>query len=137
MEAGHQPVDAPIHGEIGAQPGLAGGPQAGAQILMGDELAERGGEGVGIDLPEQGVAVEIGKGRVMRQGDKVAILSYGTRLKESMAAAEELNAMGLSTTRVSTSTPLLTMPGNMESAINMDMPPAECPTPIEPSRPSA
>ncbi|NQU69262.1 MAG: 1-deoxy-D-xylulose-5-phosphate synthase, partial [Rhodospirillales bacterium] len=55
------------------------------------------GEGVGIDLPDVGVPLEIGKGRMMRQGTKVAILSYGTRLQESMKAAEELNAMGLST----------------------------------------
>jgi len=55
------------------------------------------GEGVGVDLPEMGVPLEIGKGRMMCQGSKVAILSYGTRLKESMVAAEELNAMGLST----------------------------------------
>ena len=55
------------------------------------------GEGVGIDLPNVGVPLEIGKGRMMRQGTKVAILSYGTRLQESVKAAEELNAMGLST----------------------------------------
>jgi 1-deoxy-D-xylulose-5-phosphate synthase len=56
------------------------------------------GEGVGVDLPEIGVPVEIGKGRLICQGSKVAILSYGTRLQESLRAAEELNAMGLSTT---------------------------------------
>jgi 1-deoxy-D-xylulose-5-phosphate synthase len=55
------------------------------------------GEGVGVDLPEVGVPLEIGKGRMMCQGSKVAILSYGTRLQESLKAAEELNAMGLST----------------------------------------
>jgi 1-deoxy-D-xylulose-5-phosphate synthase len=55
------------------------------------------GEGVGVDLPEQGEILEIGKGRMMCEGSKVAILSYGTRLQESMKAAEELNAMGLST----------------------------------------
>ncbi len=55
------------------------------------------GEGVGVDMPEVGVPLEIGKGRMMCEGGKVAILSYGTRLWESMKAAEELNAMGLST----------------------------------------
>jgi 1-deoxy-D-xylulose-5-phosphate synthase len=56
------------------------------------------GEGVGMDLPEVGVPLEIGKGRVMRQGSVVAILSLGTRLHESLKAAEQLAAMGLSTT---------------------------------------
>jgi 1-deoxy-D-xylulose-5-phosphate synthase len=56
------------------------------------------GEGVGMDLPEVGVPLEIGKGRVMRQGSVVAILSLGTRLQESLKAAEQLAAMGLSTT---------------------------------------
>jgi 1-deoxy-D-xylulose-5-phosphate synthase len=56
------------------------------------------GEGVGVDLPEQGVPLEIGKGRVLRQGTRVALLSYGTRLAECLKAAEELGARGLSTT---------------------------------------
>jgi 1-deoxy-D-xylulose-5-phosphate synthase len=56
------------------------------------------GEGVGVELPERGRALEIGKGRVMREGTKVAILSYGTRLADAMSAADELAARGLSTT---------------------------------------
>jgi len=56
------------------------------------------GEGLGVDLPERSEPLEIGRGRVLREGSKVAILSYGGRLKESMKAAEDLAAMGLSTT---------------------------------------
>jgi 1-deoxy-D-xylulose-5-phosphate synthase len=56
------------------------------------------GEGVGVEMPEQGVPLPIGKGRVLREGDRVAILSLGTRLAEALAAAEELQARGLSTT---------------------------------------
>ncbi len=56
------------------------------------------GEGVGIDLPERGLILEIGKGRVVKQGSKVALLSFGTRLADSLAAAEDLDAAGLSTT---------------------------------------
>ncbi len=56
------------------------------------------GEGVGIDLPEQGEVLEIGKGRILREGTTVAILSLGTRLGESLKAAEELATRGLSVT---------------------------------------
>jgi 1-deoxy-D-xylulose-5-phosphate synthase len=56
------------------------------------------GEGVGIDMPARGEILPIGKGRVIRQGSKVAILSFGTRLKDAMKAAEELDTYGLSTT---------------------------------------
>jgi 1-deoxy-D-xylulose-5-phosphate synthase len=56
------------------------------------------GDGVGVDLPERGSFLEIGKGRVVRQGSRIAILSFGTRLHESLRAADELDAMGLSTT---------------------------------------
>ncbi|MBB3568241.1 1-deoxy-D-xylulose-5-phosphate synthase [Rhizobium sp. BK491] len=56
------------------------------------------GEGVGVDLPERGQILEIGKGRVIKQGTKVALLSFGTRLADSLAAAEDLDAAGLSTT---------------------------------------
>ena len=56
------------------------------------------GEGIGVERPERGVPLEIGKGRVLREGSKVAILSYGTRLQEALAAAEELASRGLSTT---------------------------------------
>jgi 1-deoxy-D-xylulose-5-phosphate synthase len=56
------------------------------------------GEGRGIALPEQPHALEIGKGRIMREGKTVAILSLGTRLAEAEKAADELEAKGLSTT---------------------------------------
>jgi len=56
------------------------------------------GEGTGVALPERGKPLEIGKGRILKEGTKVAILSYGNRLGEAMAAADELGAKGLSTT---------------------------------------
>ena len=56
------------------------------------------GEGVGIELPARGVPLEIGKGRIIREGTAVAILSLGARLPECLAAAEELSGYGLSTT---------------------------------------
>ena len=56
------------------------------------------GEGVGVELPSRGSVLEIGKGRVVREGSTVAILSLGARLAEATMAAEELAAMGLSTT---------------------------------------
>lgn len=56
------------------------------------------GEGVGVDMPEVGVPLEIGKGRIVREGTKIALLSLGTRLQEASAAAEMLGSMGLSTT---------------------------------------
>ncbi|MEZ0168610.1 1-deoxy-D-xylulose-5-phosphate synthase [Microvirga sp. TS319] len=55
------------------------------------------GEGVGVDLPAQGVPLAIGKGRLVRQGSRIALLSLGTRLAEALKAAEELEARGLST----------------------------------------
>ncbi len=56
------------------------------------------GEGVGVEMPERGQVLEIGKGRVIREGSKIAILSLGTRLAESLLAAEDLSARGFSTT---------------------------------------
>jgi 1-deoxy-D-xylulose-5-phosphate synthase len=56
------------------------------------------GEGVGVEMPEKGEILEIGKGRVLVEGTRVAILSLGTRLAEALKAAEELKARGLSTT---------------------------------------
>ena len=56
------------------------------------------GEGLGLELPKRGTVLEIGKGRVVKEGTKVAILSYGTRLAEALKAAEALEARGLSTT---------------------------------------
>ncbi|WP_411291141.1 1-deoxy-D-xylulose-5-phosphate synthase [Sphingorhabdus sp.] len=56
------------------------------------------GNGTGVAMPEVPIALEIGKGRIMREGKKVAILSIGTRLAEAMKAADTLDAKGLSTT---------------------------------------
>ncbi|MAM12955.1 MAG: 1-deoxy-D-xylulose-5-phosphate synthase [Rhizobiaceae bacterium] len=56
------------------------------------------GEGTGIELPERGEILQIGKGRIISDGSKVALLSFGTRLGECREAATVLNAAGLSTT---------------------------------------
>jgi 1-deoxy-D-xylulose-5-phosphate synthase len=56
------------------------------------------GEGRGVEMPEVGVPLPIGKGRIVREGSKVALLSFGTRLAECEKAADELAAHGLSTT---------------------------------------
>ena len=56
------------------------------------------GEGRGVPMPEEGIPLEIGKGRILREGTKVALLSYGARLGECLKAADELAAFGLSTT---------------------------------------
>ncbi|NNL36048.1 MAG: 1-deoxy-D-xylulose-5-phosphate synthase [Silicimonas sp.] len=56
------------------------------------------GEGVGVDLPERGEPLTIGKGRLVREGSGVAILSFGTRLEEVMTACEALTARGISPT---------------------------------------
>ena len=56
------------------------------------------GEGVGVALPSQGEVWALGKGRVLREGGSVAILSFGTRLADAMRAADELAARGLPTT---------------------------------------
>ena len=56
------------------------------------------GEGVGVEIPERGIPLEIGKGRMIRQGKGVAVLSFGTRLSEVMKAAEALEGRGISLT---------------------------------------
>jgi len=56
------------------------------------------GEGVGVEMPEEGRALEIGRGRILREGSAVAILSLGTRLQEALKAADQLATFGLSTT---------------------------------------
>ena len=56
------------------------------------------GDGVGVEIPELAEPFEIGKGRIVREGTTVAILSFGTRLSESLRAADLLAARGLSTT---------------------------------------
>jgi 1-deoxy-D-xylulose-5-phosphate synthase len=56
------------------------------------------GEGTGVEIPELAAPLEIGRGRVVREGTALAILSFGTRLGESLKAAELLAARGFSTT---------------------------------------
>ena len=56
------------------------------------------GEGIGCEMPECGIPLGIGKGRIMREGTAIAILSFGARLIECTKAADELAAHGLSTT---------------------------------------
>src|SRR6266705_1867738 len=56
------------------------------------------GEGMGVPLPAEGVPLEIGKGRVLREGTKVALFSFGARLAECFKAADELATLGLLTT---------------------------------------
>jgi 1-deoxy-D-xylulose-5-phosphate synthase len=56
------------------------------------------GEGMGVAMPSEGQPLEIGKGRIMREGTKVALFSFGTRLAECLKAADELGSLGLSTT---------------------------------------
>ena len=56
------------------------------------------GEATGITIPEEPEVLEIGKGRILREGTQIAILSYGTRLGEAMMAAQQLDTLGLSAT---------------------------------------
>ena len=56
------------------------------------------GEGLGVPIPDEGKPLEIGKGRILREGHKVALFSFGARLGECLKAADELAALGLSTT---------------------------------------
>ncbi len=56
------------------------------------------GDGVGVEMPAQGKPLEIGRGRIVREGTSVAILSLGTRLGESLKAADQLATFGLSAT---------------------------------------
>jgi 1-deoxy-D-xylulose-5-phosphate synthase len=56
------------------------------------------GEGLGVPMPDEGQLLEIGKGRIVREGHKVALLSFGARLGECLKAADELAALGLSAT---------------------------------------
>lgn len=56
------------------------------------------GEGTGVPLPDRGEILPLGKGRLIREGTKIAILSFGAHLSEALKAADELDAHGLSTT---------------------------------------
>ena len=97
-------------GYLGALPGMvcmAAGDEAelARMVLTSLEIDDRPsafryprGEGTGVDMPDVLTPLEIGKGRVLREGTTIAILSYGTRLAEAMKAAEMLAAQGLSAT---------------------------------------
>ncbi|HLS68980.1 MAG TPA: 1-deoxy-D-xylulose-5-phosphate synthase [Kiloniellales bacterium] len=74
---------------LATQVQLDGGPSA---------LRYPRGEGQGVELPLRGTPLEVGKGRVLREGTKIAILSYGARLGAALTAAEQLASRGLSTT---------------------------------------
>ena len=56
------------------------------------------GEGIGVELPERGEVLELGKGRICKEGNRVAILSFGAHLKEALDASEELEQLGISVT---------------------------------------
>jgi 1-deoxy-D-xylulose-5-phosphate synthase len=56
------------------------------------------GEGTGVERPREGVPLEIGKGRILKEGSSIAILSLGTRLAEALLAVEKLSGYGLSAT---------------------------------------
>jgi 1-deoxy-D-xylulose-5-phosphate synthase len=56
------------------------------------------GEGVGVEMPQIGHALPLGKGRILREGTAVALLSFGTRLQECLKAADQLSTFGLSAT---------------------------------------
>jgi len=56
------------------------------------------GEGVGVDLPAKGEVLDLGRGRMIREGARVAILSFGTRLSEVLTACEALDARGITPT---------------------------------------
>ncbi len=85
------------------------------------------GEGAGVDLPDRGTVLEIGKGRLIQQGKRVALLSLGTRLEEVRKAAEALGARGITPTIVDArfAKPLdedliLTLAGDHEALITIE-----------------
>ena len=114
--AGYVGADGPTHAGnydsayLGAIPGIvlmAAGDEAELRHMVATAVAYDGGpiafryprgDGIGVELPARGVPLPIGKGRIVRQGSTVALLSYGTRLGDCLAAAERLGALGLSPT---------------------------------------
>ncbi|SFZ83684.1 1-deoxy-D-xylulose-5-phosphate synthase [Devosia enhydra] len=114
--AGHVGADGPTHAGnydsayLGAIPGMvlmAAGDEAELKHMVATAAAyDQGpiafryprGDGLGVEMPERGLVLPIGKGRILREGSTVAILSYGTRLGEVLAAAERLAAFGLNPT---------------------------------------
>jgi len=97
-------------GYMGALPGMvlmaaADEADLAAMIATACEIDDRPsafryprGEGVGVEIPELAAPLEIGRGRIVREGTAVAILSFGTRLQESLRAADLLAAHGISAT---------------------------------------
>jgi 1-deoxy-D-xylulose-5-phosphate synthase len=114
--AGYVGADGPTHAGnydsayLGAIPGMvvmAAGDEAELRDMVATATAyDEGpiafryprGDGMGVELPEHGTPLAIGRGRIVRKGSTVALLSYGTRLAECLAAAERLAALGLSPT---------------------------------------
>ena len=114
--AGLVGADGPTHagsfdvGYLGALPGMvlmapSDEAELAAVVSTAVEIDDRPsafryprGEGIGVDIPELAAPLEIGRGRIVREGTALAILSLGTRLQESLLAAEQLAARGLSAT---------------------------------------
>jgi 1-deoxy-D-xylulose-5-phosphate synthase len=114
--AGYVGADGPTHAGnydsayLGAIPGLvlmAAGDEAELRHMVATAAAFDDGpiafrypraDGLGVDMPERGVPLQIGRGRILHEGTGVAILSYGARLGEALAAAERLQAFGLNPT---------------------------------------
>ncbi len=114
--AGYVGADGPTHAGnydnayLGAIPGMvimAAGDEAELRHMVATAAAyDEGpvafryprGDGLGVELPERGSVLEIGKGRVLREGKSVALVNFGTRLGEVLAAGEKLQAYGLNPT---------------------------------------
>jgi 1-deoxy-D-xylulose-5-phosphate synthase len=114
--AGYVGADGPTHAGnydnayLGAIPGMvimAAGDEAELKHMVATAAAHDDGpiafryprgDGLGVEMPERGSVLPIGKGRVIREGKSVALLSFGTRLGEVIAAAEKLQAFGLNPT---------------------------------------
>jgi 1-deoxy-D-xylulose-5-phosphate synthase len=114
--AGLVGADGPTHagsfdiGYLGALPGFvlmgaADEAELAAMVATACEIDDRPcgfryprGDGVGVEIPELASPLEIGKGRIVREGTAVALLSFGTRLEASLRAAEQLQARGISAT---------------------------------------
>jgi len=114
--AGYVGADGPTHAGnydnayLGAIPGMvlmAAGDEAELKHMVATAAAYDDGpiafryprgDGLGVELPERGSVLQIGKGRVLREGKSVALLSFGTRLGEVIAAGEKLQAFGLNPT---------------------------------------
>lgn len=114
--AGLVGADGPTHagsfdiGFMGSLPGMvcmaaANEAELSQMVMTAYEIDDRPscfrfprGEGVGIDIPDQLKSFPIGKGRIVKEGTRAAILSYGARLEEALLAAEELDGQGISAT---------------------------------------